>query len=83
MHERIVGTIVLSRYGAELLTDNKQYSENIAVAPRYLHGATDGDKVIVEIIHPATRKMPPMGKVVEVLGRAGNNETETADNKAD
>ena len=76
MHERIVGTIVLSRYGAELLTDNKQYSENIAVAPRYLHGATDGDKVIVEIIHPATRKMPPMGKVVEVLGRAGNNETE-------
>ena len=76
MHERIVGTIVLSRYGAELLTDNKQYGENIAVAPRYLHGATDGDKVIVEIIHPATRKMPPMGKVVEVLGRAGNNETE-------
>ena len=76
MHERIVGTIVLSRYGAELLTDNKQYSENVAVAPRYLHGATDGDKVIVEIIHPATRKMPPMGKVVEVLGRAGNNETE-------
>ena len=76
MHERLVGTLILSRYGAEVLTDNKQSSENIAVAPRYLHGAEDGEKVIVEIIHPATRKRPPMGKIVEVLGRAGENETE-------
>lgn len=76
MHERILGTLILSRYGAEVLTDRKQSGENIAVAPRYLHGATDGDKVIVEIIHPATRKRPPMGKVVEVLGQSGENETE-------
>jgi len=76
MHERILGTLILSRYGAEVLTDNKQFSENIAVAPRYLHGAQDSDKVIVEIIHPATRKRPPMGKVVEVLGQSGENETE-------
>lgn len=76
MHERILGTIILTRYGAEVLTDNKQFNENIAVAPRYLHGAQDSDKVIVEIIHPATRKRPPMGKVVEVLGQSGENETE-------
>lgn len=76
MHERLVGTLILTRYGAEVLTDNKQSSENIAVAPRYLRGATDGDKVIVEIIHPATRKNPPMGKIVEVLGRTGDNEAE-------
>ncbi len=76
MHERLVGTLILSRYGAEVLTDRKQVSENIAVAPRYLRGANDGDKVIVEIIHPATRKNPPMGKIVEVLGHAGDNETE-------
>ena len=76
MHERILGTLILSRYGAEVLTDRKQFSENIAVAPRYLHGAQDSDKVIVEIIHPATRKRPPMGKIVEVLGQSGQNETE-------
>ena len=76
MHEKLVGTLILSRYGAEVLTDSKQVSENIAVAPRYLKGATDGDKVVVEIIHPATRKNPPMGKVVEVLGREGDNEAE-------
>ena len=76
MHERLVGTLILSRYGAEVLTDSKQVSENIAVAPRYLKGAQDRDKVIVEIIHPATRNHPPMGKVVEVLGRSGDNETE-------
>ena len=76
MHERILGTLILTRYGAEVLTDNKQFNENIAVAPRYLHGAQDSDKVIVEIIHPATRKRPPMGKVVEVLGQSGENETE-------
>jgi len=76
MHERYVGTLILTRYGAEVLTDHKQVSENIAVAPRYMKGANDGDKVVVEIIHPATRKQPPMGKIVEVLGRGGENETE-------
>ncbi len=76
MHERLVGTLILSRYGAEVLTDNKVVSENVAVAPRYLHGAEDGDKVIVEIIHPATRKQPPMGKVVDVLGHSGDNDAE-------
>ena len=76
MHERLVGTLILSRYGAEVLTDRKTVSENIAVAPRYLHGAEDGDKVIVEIIHPATRKRPPMGKIVDVLGQSGENDAE-------
>ena len=76
MRERLVGTIILSRYGAEVLTDNKVVSENIAVPPRYLRGAEDGDKVIVEIIHPATRKQPPMGKVVDVLGHSGDNDAE-------
>jgi len=76
MHERIVGTLILSRYGAEVLTDNKVVSENIAVPPRYLRGAEDGDKVIVEIIHAATRKQPPMGKVVDVLGHSGDNDAE-------
>ena len=76
MHERLVGTIILSRYGAEVLTDNKVVSENIAIPPRYLRGATDGDKVIVEILRPATRKQPPMGKIVDVLGHSGENDTE-------
>ena len=76
MHERLVGTLLLTRYGAEVLSDHKQVNENIAVAPRYLKGATDGDKVIVEIIHPATNRRPPMGKIVEVLGRGGDNDTE-------
>ncbi len=66
----------MTRYGAEVQTDHKQVNENIAVAPRYLKGATDGDKVIVEIIHPATNRRPPMGKVVEVLGRGGDNDAE-------
>lgn len=76
MHERLVGTIILSRYGAEVLTDNKVVSENIAVPPRYLRGATDGDKVIVEILRDATRKQPPMGKIIDVLGHSGENDTE-------
>ena len=76
MHERLVGTLILSRYGAEVLTDNKIVSENIAVPPRYLRGAEDGDKVIVEIIHPATRKQPPTGKVIDVLGHSGDNDAE-------
>ena len=76
MHERYVGTLILTRQGAEVMTDHKQVSENIAVAPRYLKGAQDGYKVVVEIIHPATPKRPPMGKIVEVLGRSGDNETE-------
>ena len=55
MHERLVGTLILSRYGAEVLTDNKVVSENIAVPPRYLRGAEDGDKVD----SPAGFRRPP------------------------
>lgn len=76
MHERLVGTLILSRYGAEVLTDRKTYNENIAVAPRYLHGADDGDRVVVEVIRPATRKAPPMGKIIDVLGHSGDNDAE-------
>ena len=76
MHERLVGTLILSRYGAEVLTDRKTYIENIAVAPRYLHGADDGDRVVVEVIRPATRKAPPMGKIIDVLGHSGDNDAE-------
>ena len=76
MHERLVGTLILSRYGAEVLTDRKTYNENIAVAPRYLRGADDGDRVVVEVIRPATRKAPPMGKIIDVLGHSGDNDAE-------
>ena len=76
LHERLIGTLVLTRYGACVLADKKKISEDISIPPRYLHGATDGDKVVVEILRPATRRQPPMGKIVEVLGREGDNETE-------
>lgn len=67
---------MLTRYGACVLADRKKISEDISIPPRYLHGATDGDKVVVEILRLSTRRQPPMGKIVKVLGREGDNETE-------
>lgn len=76
LHERFIGTLVLTRYGACVLADRKKISEDIAIPPRYLHGADDGDKVVVEILREATRRQPPTGKIVKILGREGDNETE-------
>jgi ribonuclease R len=71
-----VGVIQKSKSFAFLVTDDPKMPVDIFIANEKLKGANDGDKAIAKITEwPADRKNP-YGKVIDVLGRPGENETE-------
>ena len=72
----IVGTVELWPNYALLEPDHRKLYEPIHIAPDQLNGAKDGDKAIVKIIQWSTRSKNAVGEVVNVLGEAGDNDTE-------
>jgi len=71
-----VGKLSISRDFAFLLTEDRTLSNDIFIPKNQLHGAKNGDKVIVKIIEWPEGSKNPIGRVTEVLGQAGENETE-------
>ena len=55
--------------------DTKIYTD-ILIPQDSMHGGKIGQKVFVEIISWADAKKAPLGKVVKILGRPGDNDTE-------
>jgi len=55
--------------------DTKMYTD-ILIPKEFLNGAKKGQKVFVEITSWLDAKKAPLGKVVKILGRPGNNDTE-------
>lgn len=72
----IVGTIEISHTFAFLVTDAKIYPYDIFIPLENLHGAKHGQKVIVKIVEWAEKSKNPLGEVVEILGNAGEHNTE-------
>ena len=73
----IVGTLIMTNSGGVVCALNdKQIRDNIIVRTANLHGAKDGDKVVVEITHQGTARRLPEGVVTQVIGQAGENDTE-------
>jgi len=71
-----VGKLSIRREFAFLLTEDRTLSNDIFIPKNQLHGGKDGDKVIVKIIEWPEGSKNPIGKVTEVLGKSGENETE-------
>ncbi len=67
-HQRIVGQLVVESGVTFVVPDNKRIHLDILVAADSLGDASNGDIVVVEIIEQPSRKHPPVGRVVEVLG---------------
>jgi ribonuclease R len=61
---------------AFVIPDDKKFRKDIYIPPEAVHGAKNGDKVICEIKEWLYQDLSPEGKIVEVLGRAGEVETE-------
>ncbi len=71
-----VGIIQKSAHYAFLIPTGKQLPYDVFVPMEHLNGAENGDKVVVKIKEwPETQKNP-VGEVIEVLGRPGDNDTE-------
>jgi len=73
---RIVGTLSKSKEGWLVRPEGKGYVEPVSVGDVSAKGAREKDKVVVEIVSWPTERHFGQGAIVEVLGRAGQYETE-------
>lgn len=73
---RFVGTLEVQKHFAFLVMDSKILANDIFIPKEDLNGAQNGDKVIVEIVEWPEKANNPVGKVIDVLGKPGDNTTE-------
>lgn len=73
---RFVGRVEMSKSFAFMVADARKIHTDFFIYPENINGATHGDKVIVEVTSWAENDRKPEAKVVEVLGKAGENEAE-------
>lgn len=73
---RFVGKLELSKNYAFVVPDFRKIHQDFFVYPEHINGAKTNDKVIVEVIEWASGDKNPTAKVVDVLGKAGENEAE-------
>ncbi|MCF2499309.1 ribonuclease R [Dyadobacter chenhuakuii] len=72
----IVGVIEITSRYAVVQPDNKKLFDPIYIEPEEVKDAENGDKVIVKVTQWPTRRSQAEGEIVEVLGKAGNNDVE-------
>lgn len=71
-----VGIIEVSKNYAFLISDSKQMPYDIFLPLTKLNGAKDGEKAIVQITEWPKKSKNPVGQVMNVLGKPGENDTE-------
>jgi ribonuclease R len=71
-----VGTINLSAKMGFLLPDDVTIPVDFMIMPENLKGAKNGEKVVVKMTDWPEHAKNPIGEVVEVLGKPGDNEVE-------
>ena len=74
--ETFVGTLKVEKYYAFLLTEDRTLANDIFIPRDMLKGGKNGDKAVVKVIEWPQDAKNPIGKVVDVLGQAGDNTTE-------
>jgi ribonuclease R len=73
---RFVGKVEVSKNFAFVIPDARKIHQDIFVYPENVNGAVNGDKVIVEVTNWSSNDRKPEGKIVQILGKAGENEAE-------
>ena len=71
-----VGVVQRSANYAFLIPTGKQLPYDVFIPTEHLNGAENGDKVVVKIKDWPESQKNPVGEVIEVLGRPGDNDTE-------
>lgn len=74
--KQMVGTIQINRGIAYFVADSAAYHRDIIIPGRVLNKAKNGQKVIVKIIDWTQGSRNPIGEVVQVLGKPGDNNVE-------
>lgn len=71
-----VGTLKVNKNYAFLLTETSTLANDIFIPKDKLKGGKDGDKAVVKITEWPEEAKNPLGAVIDILGKAGENTTE-------
>ena len=74
--ETFVGTLKVEKNYAFLLTEDRTLANDIFIPRDMLNGGKDGDKAVVKVTKWPEDAKNPIGKVIDILGQAGDNTTE-------
>jgi len=74
--ETFVGTLRVEKHYAFLLTEDRTLANDIFIPRDMLKGGKDGDKAVVKVTKWPEDAKNPIGKVIDILGQAGDNTTE-------
>ncbi|MDJ1468754.1 ribonuclease R [Xanthocytophaga flava] len=74
--DEYVGIIEITKRHAFVIPDNRKMYADIYIPLDSIGNAKDREKVLVKITHWGDAEQGPQGKVTEVLGKAGEHETE-------
>ena len=71
-----VGILEVEKSYAFLVTENRTLANDIFIPKNKLKGGKTGDKAVVKITEWPDKAKNPIGQVIDILGRAGENTTE-------
>ena len=74
--KQLVGTIAIKKGIAFFIPDSASYRSDVLIPSRLLRKAKNGYKVIVKIIDWTSGSKNPIGEVLHVLGKPGDNNVE-------
>lgn len=75
-NDTFVGTLDVSDKYAFLVTESKTLANDIFIPQDKLKKGKNGEKALVKIIEWPDKAKNPIGEVIDVLGKAGDNNTE-------
>ena len=75
-HDQFVGTVQVERGYGFLVSESRALATDIFIPKENLGAAKNGDKAVVKITEWPKGSKSPVGKVIDVLGRPGDNQTE-------
>lgn len=74
--KNFVGTLEVRKDFAFLQTEDRTLANDIFIPKRALKGGKTGDKAVVKITEWPENAKNPIGKVIDILGKSGENTTE-------
>jgi ribonuclease R len=75
-NDTFVGTLEVANSYAFLVTENRTLANDIFIPKEKLTGGKTGDKAVVKIVEWPDKAKNPIGQVIDILGKAGDNTTE-------
>ena len=75
-HDTFVGELHVEKHYAFLITENRLMPNDIFIPKDLLKGGKNGEKAVVKLLEWPLDSKNPVGKVIDVLGESGNNDTE-------